>query len=346
MTSDRTDVSAWGDGASSWRKPGVLVLLGGLALLAAAGLLGVDQWVSGAVKTHLPRALHQVADGISLLGSSAVYPLIAAFLLGWTWWRRRARRVWQACLWVLIAEGVAAIVVRLLKVGFGRWRPRVPQGGEFEFFDLRSKCHSFPSGHTADAAAVAAVLWCVFPRLRPFCVAWVVLMAASRICALQHFVADTATGAALGILCALVLRPKMKSVEDWVCSMKARKTAVLVLTIIVVLLFLLLSPFVARFGKWRTIHRWDAPPGTFGISRQVSLSVQSCHAYVDLFHLYEEGRVVVTDGGCSCIVETGLNFYPEVSDSIVEWKTDGVSIVFPSEVSVWVPRNRVVARGE
>jgi membrane-associated phospholipid phosphatase len=55
----------------------------------------------------------------------------------------------------------------------------------------------------------------MFPRLRPFCVAWVVLMASARVCALQHFVADTAVGAALGILCALALRQHMPGVERW-----------------------------------------------------------------------------------------------------------------------------------
>lgn len=124
------------------------------------------------------------------------------------------------------------------------------------------------------------------------------------------------------------------------CIMKRKKIVIIVIAII--LIMGLLSPFIARCGRWRTIHRWDAPPGTFGINRQVSLSVQSFHAFVDPLQLYEESRVVVTDGGYAYIVEADLNFFPEVSESKVEWKTDGVSIIFPSEVSIWIPRNRVV----
>ncbi len=202
-------------GTPFWRSPALLVLLGVLAVLATAGLLGLDPRVTQAVQAELPKPVHTIADGISLLGESCGYALAAAILLGWTWRTRRGRRLWQACLWLLLAEALAAVVVRLLKIGFGRWRPNRPLAGEFEFFDFRSKCHSFPSGHTADAAVVATLLWFMFPRLRPFCVAWVVLMASARVCALQHFVADTAVGAALGILCALALRQHLPGVERW-----------------------------------------------------------------------------------------------------------------------------------
>jgi hypothetical protein len=40
-------------------------------------------------------------------------------------------------------------------------------------------------------------------------------MASARIGAQQNFVAATANGAALGILCALALRRKMPGVEAW-----------------------------------------------------------------------------------------------------------------------------------
>ena len=119
-------------------------------------------------------------------------------------------------LGLLTAEAIASLVVRVLKIVFGRWRPGQVLGGQFEFFDLRSKCHSFPSGHTADAAAVATVLWFVYPRLRPLYVAWVLLMALARVGAMQHFVADAATGAALGILCALVVGRNLDAMERWI----------------------------------------------------------------------------------------------------------------------------------
>jgi len=109
-----------------------------------------------------------------------------------------------------------------------------------------------------------------------------------------------------------------------------------------ILIVALLSPLISRCGRWRTEHQWDAPPGTFGVNRQMTLSVQTFLAFVDPLNLYEESRVVVTDGGYAYILKTDLNFFPDVSESEVEWKTDGVSITFPSAVSIWIPKGRVV----
>jgi len=108
-------------------------------------------------------------------------------------------------------------LARVLKIAFGRWRPDQVLGGHFEFFvPFKSKCHSFPSGHTADAAAVAAVLWFVYPRWRPLYVAWVALMALARVGAEQHFMADAATGAALGVLCALAVGRNLDAIVRWI----------------------------------------------------------------------------------------------------------------------------------
>jgi membrane-associated phospholipid phosphatase len=182
-------------------------LLGVLAAIATAGLLGVDYRVTGFVHDHEPAWLHALARKISLIGGIGLLPLAAAAALAWAWWIQPNRRVWHASVWLLAAEGVTAVVVRLLKILFGRVRPDRLDAGHFGFFDpTNSKNHSFPSGHTADAMAAAMVLWFACPRLRPLWAAWVVTMAAARICALQHFLADAAAGAALGFLCVLATR--------------------------------------------------------------------------------------------------------------------------------------------
>jgi undecaprenyl-diphosphatase len=202
---------------SVFRSPRLLLLLAFLAVLTAAGLLGLDRLVAEIVRKQEPDWLHRLAAWISLSGGIGIYPFTALVVFCWAWWGRPNRGLRRACLWVLTVEAAGALLARALKIAFGRWRPDQVLGGHFEFFQLfKSKCHSFPSGHTADAAAVAAVLWFVYPRLRPLYVAWVVLMALARVGAEQHFVADAATGAALGLLCALAVGRNLDVMVRWV----------------------------------------------------------------------------------------------------------------------------------
>ena len=146
------------------------------------------------------------AHAFSLTGTYALYAIAALILLvsaRWIWPNDRIRRV---SLWLLAAEAFNGLVGLMIKLVVSRWRPNQPLAGTFEFLQkINHKCQSFPSGHTADVAAVATVLWFVYPRLRPLYVVWVVMMAAARIGERQHFLSDTAAGAILGILCALLV---------------------------------------------------------------------------------------------------------------------------------------------
>jgi len=188
------------------------LLVAGLLVLMAAGLSGLDRSVAEAVRAHPVTAtgwVHVAAKRISVLGRSECYVVPTLLLLAW-WWRFRIeRRLFKLCLWLLAAEAASGLVTRILKIVFGRWRPTQLANGHFgfDFFQLAAKRNSFPSGHTSDAMSVAVVLWFVCPRLRPVAAAWVVLMGAARVLVLDHFVADVAVGAVVGLVCTLALRP-------------------------------------------------------------------------------------------------------------------------------------------
>ncbi|KQZ22735.1 phospholipid phosphatase [Microbacterium sp. Root553] len=109
-----------------------------------------------------------------------------------------ARR-WQAAVFAAIAFLASAGAVQLLKQLFGRARP--------EDMIVASDFGSFPSGHTANAATIAVVLWLVFPRLWTAIlgIAWIVLMAISRTLLSVHWATDTLGGALLGAGVVLVL---------------------------------------------------------------------------------------------------------------------------------------------
>jgi membrane-associated phospholipid phosphatase len=109
-----------------------------------------------------------------------------------------ARRPWSA-LAFLIASAVGAIVVRLLKVGFGRARP--------EEILLPLDSAAFPSGHTTNAAIVAVMLGLLLQRIWVWVAgaAYVVLMALSRTYLGAHWLTDTIGGAILGAAIAVLV---------------------------------------------------------------------------------------------------------------------------------------------
>lgn len=109
-----------------------------------------------------------------------------------------ARR-WQAAVFAAVAFLVSAGAVQLLKHLFGRARP--------EDMIVASDFGSFPSGHAANAATIAMVLWLVFPRVWTAIlgVAWVVAMAISRTLLSVHWATDTLGGALVGAGVVLVL---------------------------------------------------------------------------------------------------------------------------------------------
>lgn len=205
----------------AWQKPGFWLLLAALAAVATAGIRELDFAFADVVRRwhdiHPDSVWHAVSFWFGKTGTLAICPLAAMFVLVRAWWFRPNYRVWRACLWLLAAEGLNGLAGLTIKLGIGRWRPNQPLAGTFEWFhSFSSKCQSFPSGHTADVAAVATVLWFAYPRLRPLYIAWVVAMAAARIGVMRHFLSDTAVGAAMGIICALLVQPYLPRIENWI----------------------------------------------------------------------------------------------------------------------------------
>ena len=113
-----------------------------------------------------------------------------------------ARRYIGAAYFVA-ASLVSAGAVQVLKHLFGRARP--------EEIIVISDYGSFPSGHAANAATIAAVAVVLFPRLWVVIAGavWVVLMAFSRTYLHAHWLSDTVGGAMVGVGTALVVAAAM-----------------------------------------------------------------------------------------------------------------------------------------
>ena len=108
------------------------------------------------------------------------------------------RRPWAA-LFSLAAALASTLGVQLLKHLFGRARP--------EEMLVLSDFGSFPSGHTANAAAIAVTFGVLIPRLWVWIAgaAYVALMAWSRTLLGAHWLSDTIGGALIGAGAVLVL---------------------------------------------------------------------------------------------------------------------------------------------
>ena len=98
-----------------------------------------------------------------------------------------------------VAAFVASMAFMALKRRFRR--PRPCETAPHPLFDVRPPdAFSFPSGHTMNAFAVAAVLGLCFPILAPVLAVLAASIGASRVVLGLHYPSDVGVGAALGTL--------------------------------------------------------------------------------------------------------------------------------------------------
>lgn len=181
----------------------------GVAAMVVAFLL-LDQPIARFVHAFhfaLPwfARMPMVAEPFPLLSGTAIGLALCAACFGW-----RPGPVARA----ILVMALAVIVVTLLKDGlkfvFGRtwpetWvenNPSLVRDGVsgFHWFHGGRGFTSFPSGHTAVAAAPAAVAWHCFPRWRWAAVAVAVLVALGLVGANFHFLSDVIAGGLLGVM--------------------------------------------------------------------------------------------------------------------------------------------------
>lgn len=104
---------------------------------------------------------------------------------------------------MLAAVAASGLTVDLLKVIFGRARPKLLfLDGTYDFgwLGLGADYWSFPSGHAATAAALMTALWCLWPRHLVFYVALAAAIAGSRVVTGAHYLSDGVMGAFVAVL--------------------------------------------------------------------------------------------------------------------------------------------------
>jgi lipid A 4'-phosphatase len=107
----------------------------------------------------------------------------------------------QRALFIFVAVAAAGLIADLLKVIFGRARPKLLfLDGTYGFaWGATQADHwSFPSGHATTIAAVATALYLLWPRGLPFYLVAAALVVASRFIIGAHYLSDALAGAVLG----------------------------------------------------------------------------------------------------------------------------------------------------
>ncbi|WP_372469172.1 phosphatase PAP2 family protein [Microbacterium maritypicum] len=182
-----------------WWGAGLLALatvLGALVVFVYPETPGFDHWWNETVAGIRGDWLLQFALVMDWIGGGWVailgVPLLAILVLV------LARR-WRGAVFAAVCFAASAGAVQLLKQLFGRARP--------EDMLVVSDYGSFPSGHTANAATIALVVWVLFPRVWTAIlgVLWVLAMALSRTFLSVHWATDTLGGALVGAGVVLVL---------------------------------------------------------------------------------------------------------------------------------------------
>ena len=105
----------------------------------------------------------------------------------------------------------AAVASHLLKLSVARARPEL-----HEVLGTMPTDLSFPSAHSAQAAACAAALVLTVPALRrasllPLLVVWAIVVGISRLYLQVHWPSDVLAGWAIGILCAVCVSHALRS---------------------------------------------------------------------------------------------------------------------------------------
>jgi membrane-associated phospholipid phosphatase len=206
--------------------------LAALTVLVVFGATtGVDEW---GIDHVMPGLFPSSAGGrvVEMTGLWQVFPLNVA------WWEKLLD-VYEypasALASTVIATTTCAVLVRRGRglealVWFGAWgaanvvelagkyllpRPDVYWSNGVARIHVAGFDNSYPSGHSARAMVLAALVAYTWPRLRPAAVLWVLLVPVALVASGAHSISDVVGGTLLGL--ALVLAAHVM-IREWILS--------------------------------------------------------------------------------------------------------------------------------
>ena len=212
--------AVWSGLASRLGRAGAIWVL--YALLTLAGVIACYVYVDRPVALFFHRADPAAVDVfrfITRFGVSTYYLIGSALAVAGLWvaarraslreHAERLRGLAAAALFLFLSIAVSGLATDLLKVVFGRARPKLLFANEtfgFDWWGGKADFWSFPSGHATTAVAIAAALYCLWPRFLPAYAAFALLVSLSRAVVGAHFVSDVIFAAFIAIAVVALLR--------------------------------------------------------------------------------------------------------------------------------------------
>lgn len=135
--------------------------------------------------------------------------------------RGKLRKVGQEFGFIFACVALSGLVTDALKPLIGRARPVVLDRHGFYGFDplsfrpAQDAYNAFPSGHATTAFALTFALIALWPRGRPWLLAFAIAIAVSRVMVNAHYLADIFAGALVGTLTAVLLQ-KLFVQQGWI----------------------------------------------------------------------------------------------------------------------------------
>jgi lipid A 4'-phosphatase len=206
--------TVWAAGRVVRASPAMRLALatGATAMLVALSIGLVDRPV--ALSSHAGDSdLRSLFEFIGRLGLASGYLIAFGLAFAALHWGgrlprlRRFARPMQALsaipAFLFLAIAASGIVVDVLKVVFGRARPKLLIQAniyDFSWLSWRPDHWSFPSGHSATIVALMTALWYLWPQHLLFYILAATIVAASRIVVGAHYLSDVLAGALIAML--------------------------------------------------------------------------------------------------------------------------------------------------
>ncbi len=170
-----------------------------LALLVAptpAVTTPIDAWWQETMEGARPDGAVTVARVLSYVGGGWVAVWLCPILLAVA---ALIVRGWRTAIVVVVMLLLSTTTVQVVKNLVARERP--------DGMLVDSDFGSFPSGHAANAATIAVVLWLILPRVLGLILGaiWVAVMALSRTVLSVHWLSDVIGGALTGVAIGLLV---------------------------------------------------------------------------------------------------------------------------------------------